>query len=553
MIEERFVTKDRLKWTWKIFFSAFGKLLPVQRETIPKILNGSNLLVISSTASGKTEAVVCPICEILIEEFGKPVLKQGLLVLYISPTRALVNDLYKRLNTNLDRLSISCATKTSDRNDFNLEHPQNFLFTTPESADSLASRRPEVFRNLRYIVLDELHLIDGTYRGDQVRVLMRRILDLSAEQEKIKFYALSATIENPIAVGERYFSKFEVVQIPGSREIESDLIHCTDISKGLEQVRSLFRSRNFKKALFFCNSRKETVRVAQHLKDIYGRPDRIFEHHSAVSSNMRKFVEMEMGKSHNILSLCAATTSLEVGIDIGDIDAIVLIRPPPTVSSLLQRIGRGNRRLNKSICYGLYTDTEEREIFEETLRLAREGILETFDYVPDKSVAIQQVLSFIFQHRNLHTDGAPMHKVEEYLRVLGLTQDDIEKIIEHLIRNNWIKERFGRLEATQKLLDFDDRVGTRGKINSNIPIGGGYKVIDESGKEIGEVGLVDCMTRRFMLAGQKWQVMKVMRNKIRVKRIQGDAEVPRFTPHHVNGYFYSWLPPEMQDDYSTPD
>jgi len=392
--------KRSLPTTWKVFFSEFGGLLTVQQKAIPIILEGHNAVIVSSTASGKTEAVVAPICERLVSENGPRFEDKGLLVLYISPTRALVNDLFRRLGQKLARLWMSSATKTSDRDDFKSINPQNVLFTTPESADSLLSRHPEVFQNLRYIILDELHLVDSTYRGDQLRVLVRRIADASTNKEQMRFYSMSATIRNPEIVASRYFTPFEVVQAEGSREIEFEALDNTDNHKGLVRSKEIFYERGFKKAIFFCNSRRETVRVCNILKELYDRPDRIFEHHSSVSTAIRRHAEEEMGRAVNTLTICVATASLEVGVDIGDIEAIVLLSPPPTISSFLQRIGRGNRRLNRTICYGLFRDTEERNDFNKMVELAKQGQIEMVSYSPDISVAIQQLFSLIFQTRN---------------------------------------------------------------------------------------------------------------------------------------------------------
>ena len=90
----------------------------------------------------------------------------------------------------------------------------------------------------------------------------------------------------------------------------------------------------------------------------------------------RKIVEKEMARTNGVLSLCVATNSLEIGIDIGDIDAVVLIEPPHTISSFMQRIGRGNRRTNNTICFGVYSHYEDKEIFDEMINNARNEILE---------------------------------------------------------------------------------------------------------------------------------------------------------------------------------
>ena len=166
--------RDKLLKTNRVFFSRFPSLTDVQNKTIPKILEGQNCLIISPTASGKTEAVIAPICERILSEHSQIETLKHLLVVYVIPTRALVNDIYKRLEDSLLRLNISIASKTSDKDNFKIENPQNILFTTPESLDSLLMRHPQVLKNLEYVIIDELHFLDNNYRGDQLRVLLKQ-------------------------------------------------------------------------------------------------------------------------------------------------------------------------------------------------------------------------------------------------------------------------------------------------------------------------------------------------------------------------------------------
>jgi len=218
------------------FFGRFGKLLPIQEKTIPLILKGKNAIIISSTASGKTEAVVAPLIERCLKENW-----EGLSILYISPTRALVNDMYYRLKEQLKELNISLSSKTGDKPQFNPNKLPNFLITTPESLDSLICRYPSSFKNVKAVVLDEIHLLDNTYRGDQLRILLKR-LEYIAETD-FNIYALSATIADPKDVGSRYLKDFEVIMNPGKREIEYTLL------RSLEEVFNHARREKLKKLL----------------------------------------------------------------------------------------------------------------------------------------------------------------------------------------------------------------------------------------------------------------------------------------------------------------
>ena len=111
--------REKLPFTHKIFFP-FPKLTDVQKKTTPVILSKKNALIISPTASGKTEAVMAPICERMVEECNGNFRSRELLLIYIVPTKALVNDIYKRLENKLTRLNITSASKTGDVNNFKI-------------------------------------------------------------------------------------------------------------------------------------------------------------------------------------------------------------------------------------------------------------------------------------------------------------------------------------------------------------------------------------------------------------------------------------------------
>lgn len=138
------IIRNRLKYAWMPFFTTFGRLTPIQVETIPTILDGYNVIVASLTASGKTEAVVAPVAERYIQEKW-----QELAVLYIVPTRALANDTLARIEGPLRDMGIKTALKHGDKPYLPSDNLPNFLITTPESLDSLICRRVEVFKSLR--------------------------------------------------------------------------------------------------------------------------------------------------------------------------------------------------------------------------------------------------------------------------------------------------------------------------------------------------------------------------------------------------------------------
>ena len=218
---------ERLPRTWPAFFERHGNFTAVQLATIPPLLDGHNVIVCAPTASGKTEAALAPLVERHCRHDSA-----GLSILYLTPTRVLVNDLSARLAHPLQLLRLSIGMRTRDLSTFDPAHPPNVLLTTPESADSLLAGHARIFANLRAIVLDELHLLDRTPRGDQVRVILsrlRRIRDYArtcgdAPDAALQYAALSATFAHPAAVAARYVPAARVIQVGGGRLIDAEQI-----------------------------------------------------------------------------------------------------------------------------------------------------------------------------------------------------------------------------------------------------------------------------------------------------------------------------------------
>jgi len=537
--------RDKLPHTHKIFFP-FPKLTDVQAQTIPIILSKKNALIISPTASGKTEAVISPICERMVEDCKGEFNSKKLLLIYIVPTKALVSDIYKRLENKLSRLNITSASKTGDLNNFKIEQPQNILFTTPESCDSLLSRHPQILKEIKFIVMDELHFLDNNYRGDQLRILLQRITKISNNPNELNYYAMSATINEPNEMCERYFKNYEIIISKGSRKIIFATIDAGKDFKELDKLKKIFIEKKINRAIFFCNSRKKTIQITSQLKEIFGRDDRIFEHHGSISSDLRKYVEREMARTDNILSFCVATSTLEIGIDIGNIQAVVLIEPPLTVSSLLQRIGRGNRRTNKTTCFGVFELSKDKQVFAEMIDKARNGIIEDIKYQPDISVVVQQILSLTFEKYNEGNGKLTREKIHEILDILVNNPEHIDLIIEKIISDEYIEEFRGKIIPTSKLLDFDDKFVTRGRINVNIPSSYMMKVIDLSGNIIGEIIRPTEKMKKIQFASFKWDVNEVRKDRVIVNRTTGKASVPQFARHMDDGWFASWLPDELK-------
>lgn len=504
----------------------------MQLAVIKSVLNGKNVVVCSPTASGKTEAIVAPVIERILAE---PL--DGIKVLYLTPTRALANDLMARLEQPVSDSGLSIADKTGDHPTFRTQDPSNMIVTTPESLDSIICRHADLLSRVRVVILDELHLIDNTYRGDQVRVLLVRLRKLTKEDFKV--HIMSATIHDPREIASRYSSSYEVIVVPGQRDIEYLPMSGQNISTGLQEMVKELQNRGRNKVLCFCNSRKETEALGRMLKNIVGE-EFVAVHHARLSRSMRLQAEQALKTAQRFY--CVATSTLEVGIDIGDIDAIVLYKPPRALSSLLQRIGRGNRRKEETFAVALYTSPAELQIFESMFNMVKKGVLEQRDYVPSKSAWIQQILSILYQQRY---NGISNQDIYQYVRVLGLDMQSLNLITGHLIEENLVQETRGLLHPAARLMDMAEH----GWIHSNVPSGNDVDVFDTDGNSVGSIAADLNQGSRFILGGKVWIVARAMKGKVFVKTATGEGgALPVFGYDFKEGSFYHLLPKELRNN-----
>lgn len=523
-----------LKKTWKHFFRPFkGRLFPVQVKAIPLILSGNNIIIQSPTASGKTEAIMAPIIERLLKSTFTPPA-----IMYICPTRALVYDIYERLAQQVADLDLTMAIRTGEIRQFKPTNPQDILLTTPESLDSMLCRNKESLESIEYMVLDELHLLHGTYRGDQLRMDLIRLQNIA--KLRPQYCALSATFKDPQNIASLYFSPFQVVNMKGQRELEYELIEYTESEQFFSGLLRYFQKKEVNKIIFFCNSRKETEEIAQILQSVSIWPkDSIFVHHGSLGKYERLATERALKTRRN--ALCTSTMSLEVGIDVGDIDLIVLIRPPPSVSSLLQRIGRGNRRENVTRAVGLFKNEIEEEEFQNLFDAAIKGELEEIEGGPCFSVAVQQIFSQLYKER---FQGLNEKNIVDLLRNLPMEESQTTYLLRYLENKGYVEFHRQRWYPSVKTID----LGEHGFIHSNIPGTLGFNVINETtGKSVGEIATFDQINKNFVLSGQRWEVISIEGDKIKVTQSKDSrSKSPFFTPAQKHGRYFNLLPPQLK-------
>ncbi len=365
----RLALKEQLPRAWPAFFERHGAFTAAQEATIPALLAGHDALVVAPTASGKTEAVLAP----LVERYCTPG-APGPAILYLAPTRALVNDLAARLHGPMDTLGLRLAVRTGDRSTLRTGQTPDLLISTPESLDALLASRARLFASLHAVAVDELHLLDGTPRGDHLRVLLARLRRLrayavargDAHAEGLQVVALSATVERPAAIAARYCRDARVIVVGGGRALDAELLPLA--SEGVGELRTYlrtFRPRGWRKALVFCNTRAEVEAYAAAVREDSPFGGAVYVHYANIEARQRR--ETEERFAADGAAILFATSTLELGIDIGNVDAVILIGPPGSPASFMQRVGRGNRRKGVTHVACFYRDPLEYHLFEALL------------------------------------------------------------------------------------------------------------------------------------------------------------------------------------------
>lgn len=519
--------KDReiarsLPRAWPAFFERYGRLTPVQREVIPRVLEGDDLLICSATASGKTEAVCAPLIENNIDIIG------SWTILYISPTRALVNDLYERLQGPIKGLGLSIIRRTGDYAG-RLKDIPNVLITTPESFDSMMcrgrlvnSKYGHILAVVNTIVLDEIHLLYSSPRGEQVKWLIERLRRLKNQayrqgwcgNNKMQIIGLSATVVDKNAVIEEFINGGKSIVVSGNREIERVNREIKSVEETL--MNYLVDSEDSEKLLVFSNTRKRVDQLAYELKDLTTDLGyRVFAHHGSLSRKVREKAEKTIKNDNKVIVV--ATSTLEIGIDIGDIDLIVLDGPPPDLAAFLQRIGRGNRRTNKTRVMLCADNMSERLLQNAMLNAATSGYIGVVNKACNYSVAFQQIASYIFQSSN----RARSRRQVTGLVNTFLNQEYSRAIIDSMIENEEIIEDKSGLRLGEYWLD----ITATGFIHSNIDSPIGYNLINEKTGEKIASGIRELKGTGLKAGGNLLQKINHRDYNIGVKAVKSESFV----------------------------
>lgn len=453
--------------TWHALLARFNTPTAVQLSGIPPIMAGGPVLLIAPTAAGKTETYTAPVAEKILSG------REPLSAWIVSPTRALVNDLSRRITPRLAALGLRTGRRTGERREISGAEPPHIVMTTPESLDSILARTPSILSRSRFMVLDEVHMLAGTPRGDQLACLISRLRKVAPD---IQLIGSSATVDDPKDISRRYLGdEAEIIQIPGVRPILAEFIAggVAGLAGALHRLTK--QPDGVRKALVFVRRRADAERLFSAFKSRRPFGDSVFLHHGSLSRQRREAVERRM--LTGTAGLCFATTTLEVGIDIGDIDLVVLAGLPPDVSSLLQRIGRGSRRSRIARVGCMIENDAQRLRYEHLIEAAREGRLLGGRHNFCPSVLAQQCLGLLVQTPNKWiTAGAMSSRLPGWLKQTGWP-DRLPELLNHLAALGWLPPSGrGRYSIGEKL----EKAFEQGLVHTNIDDGRqGIEVVDQ--------------------------------------------------------------------------
>ncbi|ACL64505.1 DEAD/DEAH box helicase domain protein [Anaeromyxobacter dehalogenans 2CP-1] len=522
---------SRLGWT---------ALRAVQELAGEAILDGKNAVVLAPTAGGKTEASIFPALANLVENGC-----EGVGVVYVAPIKALLNNQEERLGTytemvGLRRFVWHGDVPDRDKREF-VREPAELLMTTPESLEvMLLSPRfptPKVFPDLRMVIVDEVHAFAGTERGAHLMSVLERLI--KSTKNDVQRIGLSATVGNPEEIlgwlqgtSRRAGVVVDPPKVSARRELHVSLHESV-----IDIARDAARRAAGNKSLFFCQSRALTESVAERMR---GHGTEVFVHHGSVSREERHDAEAQFNHGTNACIVC--TSTLELGIDVGDLDLVMQANAPSTVSSFLQRMGRTGRRAGQTANTSFFCEDEDAALQAVALvELAREGWVER---VPAARrcwpVFAHQIFALTLQYGAVSPERCweHLHVVRDFA---DISRDEFERVLDHMKRHEYLFESGGLLSLGQKA----ERVyGKRNFLELYAVFSSPvlYQVETAAGRALGslEQNFVDQLVEEmsaFLLAGRAWLVEHV-HHEDRVVRVR---EAPRGQKPSWGGFAPSLL------------
>jgi len=532
-----------------------------QIKAIPPILDGKNVLLIAPTGLGKTESALLPIFDNFLNlKENNAEENKGISILYITPLRALNRDMLRRTIEWGKELGIDIAVRHGDtpqgERTKQSKNPPDMLITTPETFQILftGKRLRKHLLDVRWVVVDEIHELACDERGAQLSVGLERLYELTSEQgHSFQRIGLSATVGSPIEV-----SRFLV----GSNEnilrdvtiLEVDVTKHIDIKVALPSIKKSdyaaanrlsiepfsFASLRMSKdliddhvsTLLFINTRDGAEILASRFHQ-WAKNMSVGIHHGSLSKSAR--IESEDDFKSGKLKSLICTSSLELGIDVGDTDFVIQYSSPREVKRILQRVGRSGHSIGKT-SKGMILATTPEDLAESIViaRRALDGKIEPLTVRQDPlSVLSNQIISIALEYGKINPEKAyriikrsyPFHKLKKEM---------FNKIVEQLQiqRNIWVDEKGFIVKRSNSRNYFLDNI-------SMIPDEKTYMAVDiSSRKRIGKLDESFVLNygfegARFILRGRPWTIVKREEEEILVTQSKEIGNAPSWTGEDI--------------------
>ena len=519
-------------------------------------------MLISPTASGKTEAAVLPVLSRYITDRGED---RGIKILYVTPLRALNRDMMDRFDWWGKRLDVRIAVRHGDtevkERSFQAKNPPDMLIITPETLQAILTGRvmKRHLQAIRFLIIDEVHELAEDKRGSQLAIAIERMRATASHEFQV--IGLSATIGTPekvleflvgvgreattihIPVGREIRLKV-VCPKPGSKDLElaSQLYTHPEVAARLSLMRKMIEAH--RSVILFTNTRAIAEILASRMK-VWDLDFPISIHHGSLAKPSR--ISAERGLKDGVLRGLIATSSLELGIDVGSVDFVIQYNSPRQVTRLIQRIGRSGHRIGRT-ADGVIISLDSDDTLEAMV-IARRALVEDLEPVtiPERplDVLAHQLVGLLIEKGRWYINEV-MEIVTKASPYKELTEQELLGVI------NYMHTRFPRLAWYSDL----DKVILRprrikslftyyfGKL-SMIPDEKQYLVIDESKEEA--VGVLDEAFvaeyaepgRKFIVRGSPWKMTSIRADKIYVKPIRDPT-----------GSIPSWIGEEIPVPYA---
>ena len=546
------------------FRQHFASPSPAQKRGWRHIMSGRDTLIAAPTGSGKTLAAFLWSLNTLVSAALKGKLENRTYVVYVSPLKALGNDIHKNLRVPMEeigriaehqgegplgiRVAVRSGDTPSSERQSMIRRPPHILITTPESLYILltakGSRR--YLAGAGTVILDEIHAVAGDKRGSHLALSLERLDYLAGR--RLQRIGLSATQKPVTAIARLLVGTpglhpkdgvaCSIVDIGHQRDLDLS-VAIPDLEFGpiatLELWESVYERiasevRSHRSTLVFVHTRRLAERVAHQLSKRLGE-DQVATHHGSLSKDSRLAAEQQL--KSGAIPVVVATASLELGIDIGHVDLVCHIGAPRSIASLLQRIGRSGHGLD-TIPKGLLFPLTRDELVQTAaaVRAVRAGELDRI-HIPDKPLDIlaQQMVATIASGEMGEEDLWQLCRRAYPYR--HLTPGEFAEVVE--ILSEGIATRRGRSSAYLHRDGVHQRLRPRRNAALAAITGGGaipdtadYDVIQEpDGIFVGRVNedfAIESMTGDiFLLGNQSWRIRRVESGKLRVEDAQGAA------------------------------